>query len=80
MSSIERSRRRKKYFDKNGNFALRPYTTSDLCKIYRKSFPTIKKDLDRLSNKIGKKEGYFFSIRQVQIITDALGIPFGHSE
>lgn len=59
---------------------MRPYTTSDLCKIYRKSFPTLKKDLEGLRKKIGKKNGYFFSIRQVEIITEAFGIPYGHAE
>lgn len=78
--SINRSRRKKKYFDREGNLVLRPYTTTDLCKIYGMSFPTFQKRFKPIKKKTGKKTGYFFSVNQVSVITEAWGTPYGNPE
>jgi response regulator of citrate/malate metabolism len=56
-------------------FQLRPYTIAELADIYGVSKKTFRRWLDPFQEQIGKRNGFFYSIVQVKIIFDKLGIP-----
>lgn len=80
ITSLNRSRRKKKYFGQDGKLILRRYTGTDLCKIFGMSYPTFQKQSAALSEKTGKKTGYYFSVKQVTVFTEAWGTPGGENE
>ena len=54
---------------------LRPYTVLDLAKMYEVSDKTMKKWIKPFEVEVGEKNGYFYSIAQVQTIFQKLGAP-----
>lgn len=54
---------------------LRPYTVLDLAKMYEVSDKTMKKWIKPFENEVGQKNGYFYTIAQVQTIFQKLGAP-----
>jgi hypothetical protein len=54
---------------------LKPYTVMEMARIYGVSDRTMKKWLKPFEAQIGEKIGYFYTIAQVQIIFDKLGVP-----
>ena len=54
---------------------LRPYTVLDLAKMYEVSDKTMKKWIKPFESEVGEKNGYFYSIAQVQVIFQKLGAP-----
>jgi uncharacterized protein YjcR len=54
---------------------LRPYTVLDLAKMYEVSDKTMKKWIKPFEDEVGEKNGYFYSIAQVQTIFQKLGAP-----
>jgi hypothetical protein len=59
----------------NQKFQLRPYTISELSDIYGVSKKTFRKWLEPFQNEIGIRNGFFYSVKQLQVIIDKLGIP-----
>lgn len=53
----------------------RPYTHKELKSMYKVSWMTFQKWVRRNEKEIGKKEGHFYSIKQVGIIFDIYGVP-----
>jgi len=56
-------------------FKLKPYTILELSKIYGISYNTMKRWLKRIKTKIGKKAGYYFSVKQIKTIINEFGLP-----
>ena len=56
-------------------FRLKPYTQSGLAVLYGVSLTTIKKWLKPMAQEIGERKGWYFSIKQVDIIVKKLGLP-----
>lgn len=56
-------------------FHLRPYTIAELADIYGVSKKTFRKWLDPFQEIIGRRNGFFYSVKQVQVIIDKLGFP-----
>lgn len=54
---------------------LKPYSISELARIYSVDPRTFKKWLVPFQNEIGMKHGRFFQIPQVKLIFDKLSIP-----
>jgi transposase len=57
------------------NIQLKPYTVLELAKLYGVSDRTMKKWIKPFEKEIGKKIGYFYTIAQVKIIFEKLGMP-----
>lgn len=61
---------------RDGKLIIRPYTIRDLMHLYGDvSKKTFLKWLRPFATEIGKREGYYYTITQVQTIVDKLGIP-----
>jgi hypothetical protein len=56
---------------------LRPYTLKELANLYSVSRLTFKRWLKPFEKEIGERNGYFFSVKQIEIILDKLGKPDG---
>ena len=54
---------------------IKPYTVLELARLYGVSDRTIKKWIKPFEQEIGKKIGYFYTIAQVKIIFEKLGLP-----
>ena len=54
---------------------IKPYTLSQLAKIYGVEQRTIQKWLTKHTEDIGEKVGRYFTIPQVKIILKILGLP-----
>ncbi len=54
---------------------LKPYTMAELSKLYDVCSRTFKKWVDPFHAEIGKKIGRYYTINQVRVIFDKLGLP-----
>lgn len=52
-----------------------PYTTDELAMLYGITSKTFLKWLEPFKNEIGQKIGWYFNIRQVNIVFEKLGRP-----
>jgi len=59
----------------NKAFEVRPYKLIELCKLYKVHPKTFKKWLLPVRNHLGKMNGRYFIIPQVQIIIEEIGLP-----
>lgn len=55
-------------------------TLGDLCRLYKLSYRAMKRILEPLEAELGNKQGYFYSVKQVEIIFMRLGIPYSIHE
>jgi transposase-like protein len=56
-------------------FVIHPLSVKELADIYQVSNVTFKKWLLPIKEKLGKREGWFYSIEQVKMIVTHLGFP-----
>jgi hypothetical protein len=54
---------------------IRPYSTKELAGIYNVCDKTMKKWINPFVAEIGVKNGRYYSVAQVKIIFDKLGVP-----
>ena len=54
---------------------IRPYSTKELAGIYNVCDKTMKKWIKPFIEEVGEKNGRYYSISQVKIIFDKLGLP-----
>lgn len=54
---------------------VRPYNLKELANIYQVSDKTFKRWLDHFSDELGERYGNYYSIPQVKLIFDKLGLP-----
>ncbi len=54
---------------------IRPYSTKELAGIYDVCDKTMKKWIKPMSAKVGAKNGRYYSVVQVKVIFDKLGVP-----
>lgn len=57
-------------------FIVKPYSTCELSRIYTVSPKTFLKWLKPFKKKIGKRNGNYFTVLQVEIIIEKLGAPY----
>ena len=62
------------------NIEVRPYNMKELCNLYKMSYKSMYTCLKPMQTLIGKKRGYFYTVRQVEIIFRELGIPYSINE
>lgn len=65
----------KKYFDDKGNLIIKPYRIIDLAAIFDVNRKTMKRWMSNFPNELGKREGKYFSINQVQFMIAQFGLP-----
>jgi hypothetical protein len=54
---------------------IRPYSTRELAGIYNVCDKTMKKWITPFTTEIGEKNGRYYSVAQVKVIFDKLGVP-----
>jgi len=54
---------------------IRPYSTKELAGIYNVCDKTMKKWIKPFNEQVGEKNGRYYSVVQVKIIFDKLGVP-----
>jgi transposase-like protein len=59
----------------DGKVKLLPYSITELCTIYDVCPRTLKKWIKPFALQIGVKQGRYFTITQVRIIIEKLGLP-----
>jgi transposase len=55
---------------------IRPYSTKELSGIYGVSDKTLRKWMKPFTDEIGKKQGRYYTVLQVEIIFNKLGMPY----
>jgi transposase len=59
----------------NKPIELRPYSLKELSGMYNVSKNTFKKWLSEFSEDLGERKGYYYSVIQVKLIFEKLGLP-----
>ena len=72
---MAKSHEKKQYYTAEGNLIVKPYRLSDLAAIFDVNTKTMRKWLDRYPDNLGKREGKYFSVRQVEFCLDKFGLP-----
>ena len=54
---------------------IKPYRPNEMAKFYQVSYPTFLKWITAFKERLGERNGLYFSVKQVEIIFDELGIP-----
>jgi hypothetical protein len=60
---------------KKNTIQLKPYSLVELAKLYTVCDRTMKKWIKPFEQEVGEKNGRYYSISQVKIIFDKLGLP-----
>ncbi|MBA3673360.1 MAG: hypothetical protein H0W75_00115 [Chitinophagaceae bacterium] len=47
----------------------------ELAKLYKVSHPTILRWIKGIGEKLGKRDGQYYSVKQIEIIFEELGLP-----
>lgn len=55
---------------------VRPYTLKEICSMYGMSYKTMRSLLLPIAQKIGPKSGRLFTVHQVEIIFEHIGLPY----
>jgi transposase-like protein len=56
--------------------AVKPYTTTEIASIYGMSSKTILRWIKKHEEAIGKKEGRYYTVLQVKMIFEKIGLPY----
>jgi transposase-like protein len=67
--------RPKQYFDDAGGLIIKPYRISDLATIFDIHRDTMRKWMLSYPEQLTKREGKYFSVRQVEFIIEKFGRP-----
>ena len=54
---------------------VRPYMPGELARLYKVSHPTVLKWIKGIGEKLGKRNGQYYSVKQVEMIFEELGLP-----
>lgn len=65
----------KSYFDSNGNLIVKPYRIIDLAAIFDVNRKTMRRWMDNFPEELGKRDGKYFSISQVEFMIAQFGLP-----
>ena len=60
---------------KKSTVQLKPYSSTELARLYDVCIRTMKKWMAPFESLIGKKRGRYYTIAQVRIIFEKLGLP-----
>jgi hypothetical protein len=65
----------KTYYDQNDKLIIKPYRLVDLSQIFDVNPKTFKRWLKNIEKEIGKPEGRFYSVNQVEYMIAQFGLP-----
>lgn len=65
----------KSYYDEKGNLIIKPYRLTDLAVIFDVNYRTFKRWIGNLGSEVGKPDGKFYSIKQVEYMIAQFGLP-----
>jgi transposase-like protein len=60
--------------------AVKPYSLTELSKIYGVCDRTLAKWLKPFSDEIGEKHGRYYTVLQVEIIIQKIGVPYNFKD
>lgn len=66
---------KRNYFNVDGNLIIKPYQLQHLGEIYEVHPRTVRRWIDKLVPQIGKKKVKYFTIEEVILIVNAIGLP-----
>jgi hypothetical protein len=55
---------------------IKPYTTQELSVLYNMSSRTFRRNIAGIKEKLGKRIGHFYNVKQVEIIMEHMGRPY----
>ena len=55
---------------------IKPYTTQELAVIYNMSSRTLRRNIAGIKDKLGKRIGHFYNVKQVEMIMEHMGRPY----
>ena len=56
-------------------FELKPYSVTELAKVYNVCNRTIKKWMKPFEKEIGEKQGRYYTVSQVKVVFEKIGLP-----
>lgn len=65
----------KKYFDEKGKLIIKPYRIIDLAAIFDVNRKTMRRWMSNFPGELGKRDGKYFSINQVEFMIAQFGLP-----
>jgi hypothetical protein len=65
----------KQFFDETGKLIIRPYRMIDLTQIFDVNYKTFKRWVSNIEKELGKPNGKYYSIRQVEYMIAQFGLP-----
>ncbi|MEY2828675.1 MAG: hypothetical protein RIQ33_533 [Bacteroidota bacterium] len=57
------------------SFELKPYSITELAKVYSVCNRTIKKWMRPFEKEIGEKQGRYYTVSQVKVVFEKIGLP-----
>ena len=66
---------KRNYYTAEGNLIIKPYQLQHLGEIYDVHPRTVRRWIDKLAPQIGRKKVKYFTIEEVVIIVNAIGLP-----
>ena len=66
---------KRNYYTAEGNLIIKPYQLHHLAEIYDVHPRTVRRWIDKLAPQIGRKKVKYFTIEEVVIIVNAIGLP-----
>lgn len=66
---------KKEFNEKKSSIQLKPYTLSEISKLYSVDWRTLKLWIEPFLKEIGQKRGRYYTIPQVRIIFEKLDLP-----
>ena len=66
---------KRNYFNAEGNLIIKPYQLQHLGEIYEVHPRTVRRWIDKLAPQIGRKKVKYYTIEEVVIIVNAIGLP-----
>jgi transposase len=74
MNNSQDFQHRKKENNRNA-YVIKPYSLKELAVMYNVSKNTFKKWLEPINDQMGRRQGYYYNVHQVEIIFKYLGVP-----
>lgn len=65
----------KQYFDTAGHLIIKPYRLIDLAAIFDVNYKTMRRWMDKYPKELGKRDGKYYSIQQVNFCIEKFGLP-----
>ena len=63
-----------------GDVPIRAYTVKEIAMLYRVCKQTFRKWIKPFEDEIGERNGHFYTVKQVRVIIEKLGMPEGTGE